>query len=152
MILRYPLLPVHIPDSIHIGEYSPTQHHEKIRYVFGEAFGESPWPEDWENFTGYDPHGIFIAKDHIQDKMVGFATSFSRGDYGYIGVVAVIPAYRRQGIASALVQRAIEYLRTLDLNVFKIDAYVDSTPAVETYRKLGFEIESMFDNKDNYSL
>lgn len=148
MNLRHPLLPVQLPDSIHIEAYYPSQHHEKIRHVFGEAFGESPWPVDWEKFKGYDPQGIFVARDSITDKPVGFVISFSRGDYGYISVVSVIPAYQRQGIASALVNRAVDYLGSLNLDVFKVDAYVDSVPAVETYRKLGFEIERMFEDKD----
>ena len=79
---------------------------------------------------------------------MGYVICFRRRDIGYISVVAVAPAFQRKGIASALVHTAIDYLHSLQLFTIKIDAFVDSTPAVKTYKALGFKVESTFEDDE----
>ena len=128
-----------------IEPYSQGEHSEQIRRVYGEAFDDEPWPQDWASFDEFDPNGVFVARDYVAERVVGYVICFKRGEIGYVSVVAVTPAFQRQGIASALVHTAVEYLRSLHLDTVKIDAFVDSIPAVETYKSLGFEIESTFE-------
>lgn len=59
-----------------------------------------------------------------------------------------MPEYRRQGIAFALVHTAIQYLRGLRLRTIKVDAFRDATPAVNLYRKVGFRVESVFEDEE----
>lgn len=66
--------------------------------------------------------------------------SFRREDFGYVSVVAVQPDFQRRGIARALVGRAARHLRSLGLELVRIDAFGDSPPAVAAYWSLGFRI------------
>lgn len=134
-----------LTPQISIVSYFPERYHEAIRYIYFEAFGEEPWPADWDVFDEFDPKGIFVAS-HVQtEKPVGYVISFKRRNFGYISAVAVIPEFRRQGIASALIRTAIDYLRSLDLSDVMIDVYVRNTPAVEAYKKLGFRVLEIFE-------
>jgi ribosomal protein S18 acetylase RimI-like enzyme len=138
------------PQPVAISRYSEKRHHEAIREAFGRAFGKSPWPADWDSFDEFDEKGAFVAEDARTNETVGYVLSFRRHDYGYISVVAVVPEYQRKGVGFALVATAIRYLRGLGLETIRIDAYVDSPPAVNLYLKVGFQIEKTFeDEKDD---
>ena len=148
MVLDNPSVSPRPYASFDIEPYSRSRHHNEIRRIYGEAFEKEPWPESWDSFEEFDPKGIFLAQDSSSRQWIGFVVSFERDGYGYISVVAVIPPFQRRGIASALVRKAIEYFRSLHLRTVKIDAYVESTAAVETYKSLGFVVESTFDDRD----
>ena len=133
------------PPQISIVPYSPALHHEVIRYIYSEAFGEDPWPADWDAFDEFDPKGVFVASHAQTERSVGYVISFQRRDFGYISVVAVIPGFRRQGVASAMISAAVDYLRSLHLREVAIDVYVTNTAAVETYKKMGFRVIETFE-------
>ncbi|MFC1746187.1 GNAT family N-acetyltransferase [Candidatus Riflebacteria bacterium] len=130
--------------SIDIVPYSKASNHVEIPHLYAQAFGETPWPLHWDEFDGFDPQSVFMAKDCSTGKTVGFVIGFRRDDFGYISVVAVIPAFRRRNIATALIKEAIEYLGSLQLTEIMIDVEVENYAAVEVYRKLGFEILRTF--------
>ena len=134
-----------LPPHISIAPYSPEQHHEAIRYIYSEAFGDEPWPADWDEFDEFDTKGIFVALHAQAGKPVGYIISFKRRDFGYISVVAVIPEFQRQGIASAMISAAVDYLQSLHLNEVAIDVYVTNIPAVEAYKKMGFRVVETFE-------
>ena len=128
------------PAGIRVVPYRAGQHHDRVPAIYAASFGEEPWPANWDQFDEFDPQGLFLAEDESTQEPVGYAICFQRRDFGYISVVAVIPAYQRRGIASALVGVAIDYLHSLGLDTVRIDAYEESTPAVRTYEKLGFQV------------
>jgi len=134
-----------LSPRINIVPYSPEQHHEAIRYIYSAAFGEEPWPADWDEFDEFDPKGIFVALNAQAGKPVGYIISFKRRDSGYISVVAVIPEFQRQGIASAMISTAVDYLQSLYLNEVAIDVYVTNIPGVEAYKKMGFRVVETFE-------
>ncbi len=74
-------------------EYCPPLHHSRIPLIYAEAFGEKPWPDDWDDFDEFDPTGVFLAADPATDETMGYVISFRRKDLGYISVLAVLPAY-----------------------------------------------------------
>lgn len=112
--------------------------HGRIPAVYAEAFGSQPWDDDWDRFDEFDADGVFVAEH--DGVLTGFGICFPRDDFGYISVVAVVPAHRRRGIASAIVVAAIDYLRSSGVSLIRIDAYADAPAAVATYRSLGFEV------------
>jgi ribosomal protein S18 acetylase RimI-like enzyme len=124
--------------GIDLQRYDPGRDHAAIPRLFSVAFDRPQWPDDWDRFDEFDPAGVFLATG--AEGSVGFAICFRRGDAGYISVVAVDPAWRRRGIASALVRRAARYLRDLGLDTVRIDAWGDSPDAVATYLSLGFTV------------
>lgn len=54
---------------------------------------------------------------------------------GYITNVAVLPEYRRRGIAKALLERALEN----EAEFITLEVRESNSPAIELYKKLGFE-------------
>ncbi len=90
-----------------------------------------------------------MAVEGASNHVVGFAISFPRTDFGYVSVVAVTPAFRRRGLASALVATAIRYLQIRGLEVVRIDAWEDSPPAVLCYESLGFEVYEVRREEDD---
>jgi len=138
------IAPTAPPESTRIVAYCPSLHRGRIPLIYAEAFGEKPWPDDWDDFDEFDPKGIFLATDPPTDKIIGYVISFRRKDFGYISVLAVLPTYRRQGIASALIKTAIQYLRSLGVSAVRVDVHVTNTPAIQAYKKLGFEVVDTF--------
>jgi ribosomal protein S18 acetylase RimI-like enzyme len=142
------LEPVMVP-GVAVRRWDRSRDHARIPGVYGSAFGHDPWPEDWDAFDDFDPDGVFVAE--AGGEAVGFALCFRRADHGYISVVAVVPSHRRRGIASALVGRAVGYLRSLQADTVRIDAYADAPAAVAAYRSLGFEVyETVVDEQADW--
>ena len=54
---------------------------------------------------------------------------------GYVTNVAVLPEYRRQGIAKALIEKALEN----DMQFLTLEVRESNTPAINLYKSLGFE-------------
>lgn len=97
--------------------------------------------QDLKRFLQYEPEGCFVA---CWDRAaVGTVTTTAYGtELGWIGMMLVHSAYRRRGIASALIERSLDYLRGKHVRCIKLDA----TPAGEpVYARLGFEAEWQFE-------
>lgn len=74
-------------------------------------------------------------------KPVGLVNCASRGntDNWVIGNVAVLPEYRRRGIARKLVEAAIDLIKQADGDTITLDVISNNVPAYSLYKKLGFE-------------
>jgi len=60
---------------------------------------------------------------------------------GHVISIAVLPEYRRKGIAKALLTRAMKVLKEeYDCEEVYLEVRVSNQPAITLYRKLGFEI------------
>jgi mycothiol synthase len=128
------------PAGIAIVPYQAERHHDEIPEIYARSFAEPPWPADWDGFPEFDPGGVFVAESPGAAETVGYIISFQRKNVGYISVLAVIPAFRRRGIGTALAHRAVLYLRSKGLGAIQVDAFADSTPAVGFYTNLGFRV------------
>ncbi len=69
-------------------------------------------------------------------------TRMGATDRWTIGNVAVLPNYRRRGIARQLVQAAIDYARTRQARAVTLDVLEGNLPAYRLYESLGFEVYS----------
>ena len=56
-----------------------------------------------------------------------------------IGIIVVLPEYRRRGIARHLMNAAIDYIRERGGKVVVLDAAAESIPACLLYQQMGFE-------------
>ena len=88
--------------------------------------------------------GFFSRWNSESCTAVGFVVSFRRDDFGYISVVAVLPGWRRRGIASRLIAEAAGYLLTLQPYFLQIDVEIDNLAAQKAYEKLGFQVVKTF--------
>ena len=72
------------------------------------------------------------------DKVVGYIGSQTVMDEADVMNVAVDPAYRRQGIASTLVNGLVEALSHRQVRSLTLEVRVSNEPARALYEKLGF--------------
>jgi ribosomal protein S18 acetylase RimI-like enzyme len=84
-----------------------------------------------------------------QDRsIVGFLTcsvidrnnpNWQTSKIGHIGGVYVNPAYRCQGVASALMEEAFKWLRERKIEYVDLNVVVQNTEAIAAYTALGFK-------------
>lgn len=92
-----------------------------------EAAGWNQTEQDWQRFLRLDPAGNFVAcRD---DRVCGTVTTLNyEGRFGWIGMVLVDPAYRRQGIGTRLLEKGIDFLESAKVESIKLDATPDGRP------------------------
>ena len=90
---------------------------------------------DWELFLKLNPEGNCVAES--DNRIVGTVTTLDYQEhFSWIGMVLVDPSFRKQGIGTALLKKALEIL------VARETVKLDATPAGrEVYLKLGFKDE-----------
>ena len=100
-----------------------------------ELAGWNQTEHDWRRFIEMSPEGCFVAE--VDGYVVGTVTTVAyENRVSWIGMMLVDPDYRRRGIASLLMNRAIEHLK--GKGTIKLDA----TPqGREVYERLGFHEE-----------
>jgi GNAT superfamily N-acetyltransferase len=105
-----------------------------------EAAGWNQTEEDWQRLLALEPNGCFAA---VKDGgLVGTTTTTTYGnDLAWIGMVLVDRQQRRQGVATQLMNVAIDYLKDKVATV-KLDATALGEPV---YERLGFRVESRFE-------
>src|SRR5215213_11315770 len=105
-----------------------------------ETAGWNQTKEDWHRLLELDPNGCFAA---VKDgRLVGTTTTTMYGkDLGWIGMVLVDPQQRRQGIATQLMNVALDYLKD-KVRTVKLDATALGKPV---YEKFGFQVESVLE-------
>ncbi|OWY68333.1 GNAT family N-acetyltransferase [cyanobacterium TDX16] len=74
---------------------------------------------------------------------VGNAVDQVKGDrHTYIFLLYVKPEYRRQGIGKALMRYLEDWARTKGDRRIGLQVFQSNTPALDLYRKLGYQIQS----------
>src|SRR6266853_292860 len=96
---------------------------------------------DWLRLLRLEPSGCFCAT--MDGDVVATTTTTTYGhELAWIGMVLVDPKLRQLGIATKLMQVAIDYLSKAGVSTVKLDA----TPAGRlVYEKLGFKNESLIE-------
>ena len=95
---------------------------------------------DWQTLLELEPNGCFAAV--LDEQLVGTTTTTSYGsELAWVGMVLVRPEKRRLGIASKLLETALNYLKTR-VSVVKLDATADGRPV---YERFGFQVESVLE-------
>ena len=95
---------------------------------------------DWLRTIRYEPRGCFAAVRG--DEIVGTVTTTTYGTaLGWIGMMLVREDCRRQGIATALMTQALDYLNSRKIECIKLDATPVGLPV---YGRLGFRAEWQF--------
>jgi len=93
---------------------------------------------DWERFIRLNPAGCFATE--LNGKVVGVTTTFVyKGGTGCVGILAVDPGYRRQGIGTSLLKSAVAHLEGRGVDT--VHAY---TPPISksVFERLGFSTGS----------
>jgi len=96
---------------------------------------------DWLRLLRLEPNGCFCAR--LDGELVATTTTTTYGrELAWIGMVLVDPKRRQLGIATKLMQVAMESLTKAEIKTIKLDA----TPAGRSvYENLGFKEESLIE-------
>lgn len=78
---------------------------------------------------------FYVAEDNEAMGYVGFNMVL---DEGYIANLAVREKYRRQGVASLLLEKVIETAEENDLSFVSLEVRESNTSAINLYNKFGF--------------
>ncbi len=96
------------------------------------------YPEDifyYHLLILHDP--AFVAYEG--NSMAGFVlTSLENGATGLIVTIDVMPRWRRQGLASSLMQKAEDAMRLKDISSIILQVAVDNDAALGFYKKRGY--------------
>jgi GNAT superfamily N-acetyltransferase len=91
---------------------------------------------DWRRFLWLAPEGCFVGQ--WAGEPVATAAAFAFGSIGWIAMVLVDEAFRHRGIATRLVERALQYLDAQGVQTARLDATPLGRPV---YERLGFLAE-----------
>ncbi len=91
-----------------------------------------------ERFLNRNPDTCFVAE--IEDGIIGVIITGNDGRRGYIYHTAVQPTYRKQGIASALVQTAVDALKKCGIHKVALVVFERNSNGNAFWEKVGFTI------------
>lgn len=94
----------------------------------------NPWSRaDLQAQLGLDTSHFAVAL--VGEKVVGYMGLQIFCGEGYVTNVAVLPEYRRQGIARRLIDRQLEN----EMSFISLEVRKSNAPAISLYEKVGFE-------------
>lgn len=86
---------------------------------------------------GKEPFRFFVAE--FDGRVVGSTMENTKRKMGYIANVMVHPAYRRKGIATKLMKKALNHIKKKKSSKAILHVVSKNTPAKGLYHKLGFK-------------
>jgi len=97
-----------------------------------------------EGLSKEDENQVLVYE--MERRIVGFLTFMKkarsmlrlRRSRAMITDLYVEEEYRGQGIASKLLERCLQYLKSMGVEEVRVNVLVDNAPAISLYRKLGF--------------
>lgn len=109
---------------------------EVMNSAFDPGYGEA-WNET-QAMSMLAMPGAWLSLARIDGRPAGFALNRQIADEAELLLLAVLPDYRRRGVAMALIDRSRAILR--DRNGIRLHLEVrHNNPAIELYKKAGFE-------------
>ncbi|HZP18526.1 MAG TPA: N-acetyltransferase [Terriglobales bacterium] len=94
----------------------------------------------------FDPESSFVAVDRRTHSLVGvILCSRVRYDTGHVTQVCVLPECRSLGLGKALLAATVRNLTQRKFASLTLTVTEANSPAVELYRRLGFETKRVFD-------
>ncbi len=79
---------------------------------------------------------FFVADDN--GELAGYIGAYFVLDEGYITNIAVLPEYRRRGIAEKLIRSLIAEAEAREASFLTLEVRAGNAPAIKLYEKLGF--------------
>ena len=110
---------------------------EQIEKIEQQCFS-CPWTLDQLRSQLSDDRHVFLAAVAENGAVLGYVGMMFVLDEGYISNVAVAPAYRRQGVADALISALMTRAEELNLAFVTLEVRAGNEPAKSLYAKHGF--------------
>jgi len=106
-----------------------------------ESIEKQCFPDPWSavvfEHALNDSLSLWLAAEYY-GILVGYAGMQAVLDEGYIENVAVAPSFRRQGVASTLLQAMDEEARRRRLNFLSLEVRIGNTGAIALYDSFGY--------------
>jgi ribosomal-protein-alanine N-acetyltransferase len=115
-----------------------------------QAVFPQPWPfSALESYLG--EAGFLVAEtDADEPTVVGYVIADTVPNHGtplgHVKDLAVRPDYRREGVATALLKRALSLLESVGVESAKLEVRADNEGALRLYRRFGFEHRKTISN------
>ena len=110
---------------------------EQIEAIEQQCFS-CPWTLDQLRSQLSDDRHVFLAAVAENGAVLGYVGMMFVLDEGDISNVAVAPAYRRQGVADALISALMTRAEELNLAFVTLEVRAGNEPAKSLYAKHGF--------------
>lgn len=94
----------------------------------------NPWSKD-DIAAQIDNETSYFLVALVDDKVVGYMGLQIFSGEGYVTNVAVLPEYRGQGIAKALIKKQFEN----EMDFITLEVRESNVPAISLYTKMGFK-------------
>jgi len=112
--------------------------HESLKMIRQKVFIEEQKVTSQLEWDGMDEEAVhFLAFKNKE--AIGCARAFVIENYMQLGRMAVLKAYRGEGVGTALIEKAITTAKLNQLSAIYISAQCQ---AIDFYKKFGFEITS----------
>ena len=98
----------------------------------------TPWSSESVLSTISNPNNVFIGA-YLDDTLVGYGSFNTVMDEGYINNIAVLPKYRRQGIAGKILDDMIATAKSLNLSFLTLEVRKSNLTAISLYEGRGFK-------------
>jgi [ribosomal protein S18]-alanine N-acetyltransferase len=109
-----------------------------VEAIEREAY-PTPWSRSMFDAELRKPSSLALGAFTKDDVLVAYAFVARYVDAWHVMNVAVADAYRRRGIASALLERLFEVTETDPRRGYTLEVRVSNTGAIRLYERLGFE-------------
>lgn len=113
---------------------------ELMQQTPGISFRDADSHESTAHYLERNPGLSFVCEADRQ--LVGCVMSGHDGRRGYLQHLVVLPAYRRQGIANALVERCLSELEKLGIHKCHIDVFKTNTLASAYWESQGWKLRT----------
>ena len=112
---------------------------EDVSCIERECFS-SPWSLASLKNEIANPIAVFYVA-RIGGETAGYAGMHRVIDEGYITNIAVLPQYRRRGVARSMLENYFHYAKEYDLRMITLEVRESNAGARVFYEKMGFRIE-----------
>lgn len=66
---------------------------------------------------------------------------FTYNKYTYLGFMYVVPEYRGKGINAKIIDATMDWSKTREVDLLRLEVYSQNESAIKAYKKLGFETQ-----------
>ena len=109
-----------------------------VEAIERESYG-TPWSRSMFDAELRKPSSLALGAFTENDALVGYAFVSRYVDAWHVMNVAVADAFRRRGIASALLGRLFEVTESDSRRGYTLEVRVSNVGAIQLYERLGFE-------------
>ena len=112
---------------------------QELLLVDNRSFDQFWWMDEQSLRSMIDSQeaSLFYVAEEF-GKLVGYIIVSSERDYAHLSRIAVDPEYQGMGIASALLDRGIEFLRQRGIRSISVSTQANNYRSKALYRKFGF--------------